>query len=197
MKTSTKGFSQEKKVELRDILCRECEKSWGTNGYKKTKIATLASKAAISTGSFYLLYDSKEDLFIATLNKIQDRLKSTWRAILTSEPSKIGLIEAMKFLFKEYKKSPFLYDFSNPDFLSFVSKLSSNFITDFRINNLIFFEEALEIAHLKLKIGKNKAVEIIQTLLTLTIISIRDRITNDFESVFEFILKATIDNVIE
>lgn len=195
MKSSVKGFSQEKRAELKSILCAECEKSWGTNGYKKTKIATLAAKAAISTGSFYLLYESKEDLFIAILYKIRDRLKNTWRMILLSNPSKIGFIEAMKFLFKEYKKSPFLYDFSNPDFLSFVSKLSSNFITELKINNLIFFEEALEIGNLKLKIGTNRAIEIIQTLLS--IILIRDKVTDNFESVFDFILEATVDNVVE
>ncbi|MBL1229285.1 TetR/AcrR family transcriptional regulator [Enterococcus sp. BWB1-3] len=195
MKTSTKGFSEEKRVELRSTLCMECEKSWGINGYKKTNIAELTSKASISTGAFYLLYGTKEDLFVDTLKRVQDRLKTNWRNILYAVPSKEGFIKAMKFLFKEYKNSPFLYDFSNPDFIAFISKLPPDLIAELETDNWKFFEEALDIANLKLKVSEKKAFEIINTLLSIIII--RDRVTEDFESIFEFILNATIDNVIK
>ncbi|WP_086315411.1 hypothetical protein A5821_002896 [Enterococcus sp. 7F3_DIV0205] len=195
MKTGTKGFSEEKRAELRSTLCMECEKSWGTNGYKKTNIAELTSKASISTGAFYLLYGTKEDLFVDTLDRVQNRLKTNWRNILNASPSKKGFVEAMKFLFREYKNSPFLYDFSNPDFLAFIGKLPPNLITELETDNWKFFEEALHIANLELKVSEKKAFEIINTLLSIIII--RDRVTDDFESIFEFILDSTIDNVIE
>lgn len=195
MKTSAKGFSEEKRVELRSTLCMECEKSWGTNGYKKTNIAELTSKVSISTGAFYLLYGTKEDLFVDTLKRVQDRLKTNWRNILYDFPSKEGFVKAMSFLFREYKNSPFLYDFSNPDFIAFISKLPSDVIADLKTDNWKFFEEALDIANLKLKVSEKKAFEIINTLLSIIII--RDRVTKDFESIFEFILKNTIDGVIE
>ncbi|MGX7150362.1 TetR/AcrR family transcriptional regulator [Enterococcus ureasiticus] len=195
MKIGTKGFSEEKRSELRNTLCMECEKSWGINGYKKTNIAELTSKCSISTGAFYLLYGTKEDLFVDTLNRVQNRLKTNWRTILNASPSKEGFVEAMKFLFREYKNSPFLYDFSNPDFLAFVGKLPPNLIAELKTDNWKFFEEALQIANLNLKVSPKKAFEIINTLLSIIII--RDRVTDDFESIFEFILDSTINNVIE
>ncbi|MCS4464127.1 TetR/AcrR family transcriptional regulator [Clostridium botulinum] len=42
----------------------------------------MTRKIGISTGAFYLLYSSKEDLFCETLERVQDRLKVGCRTSL-------------------------------------------------------------------------------------------------------------------
>ncbi len=70
MTKGPKGFSDTEKDELRTKLCLECECSWALHGYKKTSIGELTANIGISTGAFYLLYFSKEDLFCETLERV-------------------------------------------------------------------------------------------------------------------------------
>ncbi|MCS4521459.1 TetR/AcrR family transcriptional regulator [Clostridium botulinum] len=59
----------------------------------------LTRKIGISTGAFYLLYSSKEDLFCETLERVQDRLKSGLQDIVGNDRSKAGFIKSIKWLF--------------------------------------------------------------------------------------------------
>ena len=61
-----KGFSEEEKLILRKKLCAACERSWTKFGYRKTTIGELTKETGIATGSFYLLFENKEELFLET-----------------------------------------------------------------------------------------------------------------------------------
>ncbi len=195
MAKGPKGFSDEEKVELRIKLCTECERSWALHGYKKTSIGELTAKIGISTGSFYLLYSAKEDLFCDTLERVQNRLKSKLQEIINSKRGKAGFISAMKWHFKEFDKSPFLYDLGTPDFLAFLNKLPKGRIEKLHFDSATFFYDTIDLAGLRLKVEKEKAYAVISSMLF--IVTLKDKLAYDRFEVFEFLLNSTIDKIFE
>lgn len=195
MTKGPKGFSDEEKAELRTKLCTECERSWALHGYKKTSVGELTAKIGISTGSFYLLYSAKEDLFCDTLERVQYRLKSKLQEIIKSKRGKAGFISSMKWHFKEFDKSPFLYDLGTPDFLAFLNKLPKDRIERLHFDSETFFYDTIDLAGLRLKVEKEKAYAVIGSMLF--IVTLKDKLANDRFEVFEFLLNSTIDKIFE
>lgn len=193
MAKGPKGFSDIEKIELKNKLCTECEKSWALHGYKKTSVGELTTKIGISIGSFYLLYSSKEDLFCETLERIQNRLKSEIRNIVSNDSGKKGFIESMKWQFKEYDSFPFLYDFGTPDFLSFLNKLPQNRIDSLKFNSVSFFHEVVSLANLKFKIEKEKTYALVNTLLYT--VTLKERLNYNHFEIFDFLLDNIVDNL--
>jgi len=195
MAKGPKGFSDEEKDELRAKLCLECERSWAIHGYKKTSIGELTAKIGISTGAFYLLYSSKEDLFCETLERVQNRLTNGLQQIISSEGGKSGFIKAMIWHFQEYDKSPFLYDSGTPDFLAFLNKLPKDRIEKLKGDSVSSFNDMIELANLTLKVDMEKAHAITSTLLFT--VTLKERLTYDHFEVFEFLLKSVMDELFE
>lgn len=188
-----KGFSQEEKDIIRDKLTEECEKSWALYGYKKTGIKDLTSKVGISTGAFYLLYDSKEDLFYATMEEVQNRLKMSIDKIINDNPSKEGFIEAMEWHFQEYKNAPFLYDTSSEDFLALLRKLPNEQVEKFKFDSIDFLKEIVQRSNLELKVDFDMFESIICTILFT--VSLEEKFNCNSEDVFEFLLDSIVDRV--
>ncbi len=195
MAKGPKGFTDAEKDDLRTKLCVECERSWALHGYKKTSVGELAAKIGISTGAFYLLYSAKEDLFCETLERVQTRLKTGLRDIISHEGGKVGFIKAMKWHFEEYDRFPFLYDFGTPDFLSFLNKLPKDRVEKLEFDSVSFFYETIELANLTLKVNKEKAHATISTLLYT--VSIKEWVNYDHFEVFDFLLNSVVDRLFE
>ena len=68
-------LSDADKENIRKKLKGLCEECWISQGYKKTSIKSLCERAGISVGTFYTLYQTKEDLFFETIETIQRRLE--------------------------------------------------------------------------------------------------------------------------
>lgn len=64
MARGKKVFSEEDKSLIKSKLKDGCMTFWISPGYKETSIGALCKKAEISTGTFYNLYSSKEELFL-------------------------------------------------------------------------------------------------------------------------------------
>ncbi|WP_315118212.1 TetR/AcrR family transcriptional regulator [uncultured Clostridium sp.] len=190
-----KGFSNEEKQELRNKLCTECERSWALHGYKKTSVGEMASKIGISTGAFYLLYSSKEDLFCETLERVQCRLRDMMNGIIRKNPTKEGFALSLKSLFREYDSTPFLYDVSNPDFLSFINKLPRDKVEKLEFDNLGFFNDAICYAKLILKVEEEKAYAVFSALLYT--VSAKENLRYDHAEVFDFIIDGIMDDLFE
>jgi AcrR family transcriptional regulator len=62
-----KAFSDEDKERIRGRLLEAGRKRFTRYGVKKTTIEELAGAAGIAKGSFYLFFDSKEDLYVELL----------------------------------------------------------------------------------------------------------------------------------
>ncbi len=185
-----KNFSEEEKQKLKVRLYEVCEISWQERGYKKTSINYLTTKVGISTGAFYLLFDNKEQLFSQTLKNVQEKLKLELEEILEAKPNRDGFQEAMKWMYREYDNRRYLYDFNNPDFQSFISKIPVEEIANLKVDSINYSEYIIEKADLSFKVEKQLAYDTIQALFYT--VSIQDSILENKIETFNFIL----DNII-
>lgn len=190
-------LSEEDRKEISLLLQDKCENFWITNGYKKTSIKELCGKADISIGTFYTLYATKEELFFKTLINIQNRLKQNFTKVIKKNPSKEGFSEAMKELFREYDRKPFLYNANTTDFQSFITKLPQDSRKLLKLDSVEFFRNTFSVANLKLKIEEEKAYGTLSALLS--ILSSKETLSNncDYFSVFDFMTDHLISEIFE
>ncbi|USG66938.1 TetR/AcrR family transcriptional regulator [Brevibacillus ruminantium] len=64
-----KKFSEEEKTIIRGKLMEQAHHCFSTLGLKKTSVVDLTRAAGIAQGSFYLFFDSKEELYLEILQQ--------------------------------------------------------------------------------------------------------------------------------
>jgi AcrR family transcriptional regulator len=107
-----KAFSKQEREIINEKLITACEECWNQYGYQKTSIRDLCSKAGISSGAFYLFYESKELLFIETADRGIKRITALIDQNMPSEkPAKQDFAKAFKIMAKEIAKSKWLVSF--------------------------------------------------------------------------------------
>lgn len=89
-------LSPEDKLVIKQKLLQLCEDFWIAQGYKKTSIKALCSEAKISIGTFYVLFATKEQLFLETAQTIQSRLTERFKETVLQTPNRMGLSKALK-----------------------------------------------------------------------------------------------------
>lgn len=179
-------LSDDDKKEIRKKLETLCEECWIAQGYKKTSIKELCEKTAISIGTFYTLYPTKEDLFFETIAGIQKRLTEKLIEHNRQSRTKEGFADSIKKLFREYDSKPFLYNVSTPDFQSFITKLPDEMMNKIKFDSFDFFRQAVTAAGLKLNMEEAKAYGILSALLST--INAKDTlsVTCDYLAVFDY-----------
>lgn len=70
-----KAFSEEEKGRIHGRLLEAGRKRFTRYGLKKTTIEELAGAAGIAKGSFYLFFDSKEELYVALLAEVMPEVE--------------------------------------------------------------------------------------------------------------------------
>jgi AcrR family transcriptional regulator len=70
-----KGFTEEEKRLIREKLIRKGQEHFERFGIRKTNVADLAREAGIAKGSFYLFFESKEDLFLVINEEFDKQLQ--------------------------------------------------------------------------------------------------------------------------
>jgi len=190
-------FTGEDKEGLRKRMCDACELSWKEKGYKKTNIKELCTRIGIAIGSFYSLYPTKEDLFCETMDVIQNRLKDQFFDILKNDPTKNGFTKALKELYREYDRTPFLYEINTEDFLSLRNKLPNEKLNKLQFDSVEFFKKAIDMANIKLKVNTELALGTLSALLS----SIQskeplDKTCNHIK-IFDFMLESLMNEMFE
>lgn len=67
-----RGFSEKEREHIKNKLIEKGKEHFERFGLRKTNVADLAREAGIAKGSFYLFFESKEDLFL-TINEEFDK----------------------------------------------------------------------------------------------------------------------------
>lgn len=187
----TRGFSQEDVMNIKNNLQIACEESWRVRGYKQTNIPLLTKTVGISSGSFYLVYKRKEDLFIDVLENVQNRLLNTWEFFLDESDEKIdGFKKGLQWLFKEYQTSPALYDLNSPEYDLFLAKLPEEQIAKLKMNSSEIFKTAIKRSRLTLLLPEEEVMYIIHSILFLSLVD-RDTLKGT-EKTFNFLLDNTL-----
>jgi len=190
-----KGFTETEKENIREKLIQECKEQWEQFGYRKTNIDTLCSKSGISKGAFYIFFSSKEHLFLETIKKVQRDLYDLMEKIMEKEENKNGVRQALKTVYLEYDKSPFLYNTTSTDFVSFLNKISTEERESITQDSLSCAKKLFKVPFLSLRISEEKALSVMSALL-FTITSKEKMICNHFE-VFQFMLDNLINQIFE
>lgn len=190
-------LSDSDKAAVREKLIALCEAHWSAQGYKKTNIKSLCSQAQISIGTFYTLYPAKEDLFLATIEAIQDRLKEMVLDINSRAGTKKGFAESIKALFREYDRRPFLYNVHTPDFQSFSAKLPKEALQKIKLDSFAFFRQAVQAAGLRLRTEEAQAYGVLSALLSTVGAKERLSVTCDALAVFDFMADRLVDALFE
>lgn len=190
-------LSDADKLAVRQRLRQLCEECWITQGYKKTSIKSLCDKAAISIGTFYVLYPAKEDLFLETIEEIQKRLTQKFLDTSRARPTKEGFAQSMKELFREYDRKPFLYNVNTPDFQSFAAKLPEEAMGKIKFDSFAFFRKVLDAANLTLKVEPSQAYGMLSALLST--ISARETLSSvcDYLAVFDQMTDMLVSGIFE
>lgn len=190
-------LSDADKTAIRQKLEELCEKCWITQGYKKTGIKYLCDQAAISVGTFYTLYPTKEDLFFETIRNIQKKLTEKILDINRNSRTKEGFAQSMKSLFREYDSKPFLYNVNTPDFQSFITKLPEDAIQKIKLDSFDFFRQVIHAANLRLKMEESQAYGILSALLSTINAKETLSVTCDYFTVFDFMADRLVADIFE
>lgn len=188
-----KSFSEQEKENIRATLIDSCRRSWTNYGYKRTSIDELCQKAGISKGAFYIFFPSKERLFYETLLDVQQGLYTLMEDILAKEPGKSGLAKALKAVYAEYDKSPFLYDTASADFTGFINKLAPEERETIGFDSLAGAKRLLGKSYLTLRIPEEMALSVLASLLNIA--ANKEKLLYDHFQVFDFMLEHVLDHI--
>jgi AcrR family transcriptional regulator len=78
-----RGFTEEQRTRIRDALMQAGREQFARLGLKRANVADLAAAAGIAKGSFYLFFESKEDLFFDILERVQAEQRAPLELALT------------------------------------------------------------------------------------------------------------------
>lgn len=190
-----KSFSEQEKRNIKHKLIEGCKASWVNYGYKKSSVDELCQNAGSSKGAFYLFCQSKEQLFYETLKAVQQNLYALIEKILLEEQSKYGIAKALKAVYLEYDKNPFLYDTSSADFTSFLNKLSKEERQDILYDSLTGAKQMLDKPFLSLRISEEKALSVLSSLLH--VLEGKEKMLCSHYEVFDFMLDNLIEKIFE
>lgn len=75
-------FSEHERVEIIDALEKAAMEELKRNGIRRTTVDSLCSSAHIAKGTFYLFYESKEELFLSCLTSFAESLEGMYLEML-------------------------------------------------------------------------------------------------------------------
>jgi len=189
-----RSFSETEKKSIRQALIEECKKSWSLHGYKKTSVSELCAKVGISTGAFYAFYDSKEALFCDVMDNFQESTKRMYDQTLSSPPTKAEISQVLKKLYLEYAENDIITKRHGPDYKSLLNKLPQEWKEKHSANSVKHLENTILAPNTNLKVSKERAHGIIDTLL-LTVAN-KNLIPDHYE-IFCTLLDCVINEIYE
>jgi len=189
-----RSFNEAEKDNIRQNLIAECKKSWSAHGYKKTSVSELCVKVGISTGAFYSFYDSKEALFCDVMDTFQKSTGQMFKEMLSSPPTKEEICQVLKKLYLEYAENDIITKRHSPDYKSLLNKLPKQWRERHSKNSEDGLAATLFAPNIKMKVSKDRAHGIIDTLL-LTVVN--KEIIKDHYEIFCTLLDCVIDEIYE
>jgi AcrR family transcriptional regulator len=82
---------------VEERLLVAAEELFGKHSYRHTTVADLCAAAGIATGSFYLYFDSKKELFTALVRRINAEMRTAMRAAIARTDGSQRAVERAAF----------------------------------------------------------------------------------------------------
>ncbi|MDP4093781.1 MAG: TetR/AcrR family transcriptional regulator [Bacillota bacterium] len=190
----TKSFNEYEKEIIRQKLLESCEESWGRYGYKKTNVAELCKMAGISTGAFYMFYESKEMLFIDVFNKVEESFNTSLEQLMPENPTKYDFARVFKTLFHELEKIPWFLNIHN-DFDLLLRKFPPDYVTENFSHDITNISSIVERYHFKPKIS----IELITSMTYIILLSVQSRSLSDnhYSEAIDLMIDCVIEKYFE
>jgi AcrR family transcriptional regulator len=186
-----KAFSEQEREIINERLITACEEYWSLFGYQKTNIRDLCSKAGISSGAFYLFYESKELLFIETAARGVKRILSIlYKNMPLDNPAKQDFARAFKLMAKEIENTKWLLSIED-DFEIFKRKLPPEAFKNF-VDIYSFQAEKYGFSP---KSPPHVAKIVLAILLTIRLN--KKATSKDYDKAYEFIIDSVIDRLFD
>lgn len=186
-----KKFSEQEKEYITARLIQECESMWGRFGYKKTNVNELCQKVGIAKGTFYLFFDSKEQLFLEVLNQRLKRQKDAMLKELEKSPNNAGFRRGLIATYPMSLDENWFENFNGPEFRLLIARLPEG-TEEFLLNQGDFWlKEVVEKYQLKFKIDKNLFLTTIQSAHSVA--AQRDDFGEDTEKIIETLINALFE----
>lgn len=121
-----KAFSEREKETLRAQMRERGNKLFEIQGLKKTSVEELTQAVGISKGAFYLLYESKEELFLQILEELEADLRARIFDVSLSpqEDAQQLLARLLNSALLTWDRYPLLKNFGRADYEYLARKLS-------------------------------------------------------------------------
>ena len=189
-----RSFTDSEKEEIRLKLIQACKKSWSQHGYKKTSIADLCAAVGIATGSFYNFYENKEALFCDMMDDFQEGTRLLYEEMLSTPPKKSEIVDVLKIIYLEYAENDIITKRHTNDYKTLMSRLPEVWRQEHKERSVKNLSESLFAPGLKMKMEKEKAHRVIDTLL-LTVVN--KVFFDDHFEIFCLLLEKAIDEIYE
>lgn len=187
------AFTEVEKVNIKNRLISNCEKSWSLFGYKKTNIENLCLNTGISKGAFYLFYDTKEELFFDVMIFVQKRLVETIEREMGDQPTKFDFAKIIKVVYREYTEIPFLIETKSPDFIAFINKLSPEKLEELEYHTSYDIRDIVRKSGLKYKIDEETGLSALGFIFTP--VPEAQRILWKQLGTIDFVIDTLVDNI--
>lgn len=190
-----RSFSEHEKEHIKENLIDVCRQSWTQYGYKKTSIDELCNRVGISKGAFYLFFESKEALFCEVLCLVQRQIYDKASEIIENHSNKYGIVQALKFIYREYEKNNFLYQSDSSDFTILMNKLSKEQAEKIQKLNTRNQQLFLDYPYLKIKVDEAMVISVIYSAIMN--IKYKDVLPYNHMEVFDFMVEHLVDSLYE
>lgn len=190
-----RSFSEHEKEHIKENLIDVCRQSWTQYGYKKTSIDELCNRVGISKGAFYLFFESKEALFCEVLCLVQRQIYDKASEIIENHSNKYGIVQALKFIYREYEKNNFLYQSDSSDFTILMNKLSKEQAEKIQKLNTRNQQLFLDYPYLKIKVDEAMVISVIYSAIMN--IKYKDVLPYNHIEVFDFMVEHLVDSLYE
>ncbi len=127
-----KTFTEKEKETIRNILLQKGRELFSTYGLKKTSITELTNAAGIAQGTFYIFFDSKEELYLEIMELEESKSEQFLEDILkSSHSSKEAIRKIINGILELFETNPLIrriYD--SHDYELMVRKLPGQKLED-------------------------------------------------------------------
>jgi AcrR family transcriptional regulator len=103
-----KGFSDDQRDRIRSDLIKAGHELFSQYGLGKTTVADLTEEVGIGTSTFYQFYDSKEELYLAVLEREGEAVtrRLSEENVVEGDDPEVVVREFLRFLFDEIETNP-------------------------------------------------------------------------------------------
>jgi AcrR family transcriptional regulator len=138
-----KAFTEHEKGLIRERLLEEGYRQFSAYGLKKSRVGELARAAGISTGAFYLFYESKEALFMDVVELAEERYRQEILAAvdLPGPSPRARLFAIFKKALALLKTIPILQFFTSSDYDLLFRRIPAEKLREHLASDQTFFEE--------------------------------------------------------